>query len=211
MRGYFISIFIITLMLLTTGIGCGTKKPENKNENLPGAADARAQRNRNDFFSSSTLNRIQGDNEDLTVGKKVVIMGSTNSDGTITAQQIMIGEMPSFTGMFATGTRERVSSVPNGDNHPQFQPPAEGILPPEGVQFQRRAEENNGNWGSGDRSSEKRTHPTRMSGQAMIVGEILKKDKVSLIIKVTDGGSKIVFYSDKTEIFFLQPPVEKPK
>ena len=40
----------------------------------------------------------------------------------------------------------------------------------------------------------------RGTGQNFLAGEVINKDEKSLTIKMPDGSSKIVFYSDSTEI-----------
>ncbi|MFN3301719.1 MAG: hypothetical protein ACK413_01665, partial [Patescibacteria group bacterium] len=39
------------------------------------------------------------------------------------------------------------------------------------------------------------------SGVNFLIGEVIAKDEQSLTIKMPDGSSKIVFYSDSTQIF----------
>jgi hypothetical protein len=49
-----------------------------------------------------------------------------------------------------------------------------------------------------------------MGGSGLVSGEIISKDEMSLVIKNQDGGSKIIFYSDKTELFIFQTPTSAP-
>lgn len=41
---------------------------------------------------------------------------------------------------------------------------------------------------------------TGRSGQGFVAGEIIAKDETSVTVKLRDGGSRIIFYSDSTEI-----------
>ncbi len=203
MRGYFLFL-ILVLALVTMGAGCNVNKQtgENINQN---------QNNFNHRMSSSTPwdnVRVMGTSTDLIVGKKVVVMGTVNSDSTITAQEIMIGDISAMP--FGTSTRrqhdfssstpgagEQITPSPSSGGQ-QWQPPAEGQMP-DRAQFRQQ---------TGD--GENRIRPARIAGQSLIIGEILKKDDASLVIKLDDGGSKIVFYSATTKIFILTPlPAEK--
>jgi len=40
----------------------------------------------------------------------------------------------------------------------------------------------------------------RMSGQNFLTGEVIAKDEESLTLKIPEGGSKIIFLSDSTQI-----------
>ena len=51
----------------------------------------------------------------------------------------------------------------------------------------------------------------RIRGIGRVAGEILKVDNSSLIVKAQAGGSRIVFYSDKTQILIFKAPTTTPQ
>lgn len=206
----FLILSVAVLVLVIMGAGCNADKQTGENTN----------QNQNNFnshrMSSGTPDnmRVMGTSTDLIVSKKVVVMGTTNSDGTITAQQIMIGDVSAMP--FGTSTRKQLNfnSSTSGDDSgqitpppssdgQQWQPPADGQMP-EQAQFRQRT-------GDGENMEGNKIRPARVAGQTSTVGEILKKDDTSLVIKLNDGGSKIVFYSATTKIFILTPPSAEKK
>lgn len=202
MSKYFIFPILI-LTLITMGAGCNANKQTGEN----------IKQNENNFnrgMSSSTPwddMRVTGTSTDLIVGKKVVIMGTDNSDGTISAQQIMIGDISSMPvgtstrGQFvfnsSTSPDNGEQTAPPASGEQQWQPPADGQIP-DRAQFRQRTGDKENGEGNKIRSA-------RVTGQNSTIGEILKKDDTSLVIKLNDGGSKIVFYSASTKIFILTP------
>lgn len=208
MRIYF-SFLVIAGALIMAGCGSNGVSEQNKNESRQNGWGGR------NASSTGGMNfGIPAAVSDLAVGKKVVITGTANADGSISASRIMIGEMPfgpgfgSSTLRFMTGTQmtrdQNQAVAPPGDN-PEFRPTESGDFhgsPPSG-------------------SGQKRIG--RMSGEARINGEIIQLDASSIIIKAADGGSKMVFYSDRTPVFMFPtstpstmatstplPPLEPP-
>ncbi|MCX6782011.1 MAG: hypothetical protein NTW66_02765 [Candidatus Magasanikbacteria bacterium] len=203
MRKYII-IFIIFSAMALIATGCAVKNSANqKNGNAePNASQGEMNASGTERMNFGTPASIQ----DLAIGKKITVMGTTNSDGTISATRIMIGEMPGFgqgmrssTDHFATGTMPGQ----NNDGQQDLQPPqGEGQMPsggdaPQGEQFQRRSA--GGQWGGQNGTGGQRMG--RTPGQSRLSGEIMKLDETSIVLQITDNGSKIVFYSQKTEIF----------
>ena len=72
-----------------------------------------------------------------------------------------------------------------------------------GMKYGQSAKQSLPNYGQFTGMHENRTgqvHGGRMGGANFISGEILSKDDKSIILKLLDGGSKIVFLSDSTQI-----------
>ncbi|HOX61082.1 MAG TPA: hypothetical protein PLV72_03695 [Candidatus Magasanikbacteria bacterium] len=139
-----------------------------------------------DEMASSTrrmmLGLPKGTMSDLTIGKKITIMGKTNSDGTILADRILIGEwkMPSF------GTNSSTAPRPEGQTPPQAI----------GTRMNRPT-------GANDPASGRRIGARIGGGQSSTNGEILKIDDTNIVLKLTDGNSKIIFFSASTTINFI--------
>ncbi len=163
--------FIGTLLLfLLPLVGCGksSESPQdtvslNQNRGRQGEA----------LFASST-SRVVVKKEDLKIGEKIMAMGAENSDGSITASQIILGGLENRFG-FRTG-------IPTSTNSPE--------QPGRPLGRQNGGGANRGNMGA----------------LARLSGEILKLEENNLVLKIDDGGSKIIYFTDKTEIFKINPP-----
>lgn len=125
----------------------------------------------------------KGTKEDLKVGVKVTVMGTAGTDGIVSATRITVGDIGP--GNFGQG-KFPTSTMASSTKFSKGQRP------------QRANGQGGGQWAGRGQGG----------GQSMtrVSGEILKKDDVSLTIKDSAGGSKLVFFSDKTEIFIFQAP-----
>ncbi len=145
---------------------------------------------------------IAGTAKDLVAGKTVTVNGTTNSDGSIMADVIYIGKI------------ERNSQNMSSDFSPENMPPRNdmsseipsGMTPPEGIDFEEiknlSAEERQQRMQdfASNNSLEKGMIDKR-SGGDLIQGKIISKQSTNITIELSDdSGSKIVFYSNNTEI-----------
>jgi hypothetical protein len=51
--------------------------------------------------------------------------------------------------------------------------------------------------------NQNRQRMRRQSGESSISGEIMEINDVNIVLTIKDNGSKIIFYSDKTQVFFM--------
>ena len=182
---FFISLVLVSVMIFS---GCGIKKEktvENGRVNF-----GQNQNGMRGGFNTTTFKQMgdKGAVSDLQIGKKVTVTGASNTDGSVNASRIMIGEMPKF---------ERPSSTPE---RVQAQ---NGLGTPNGVSDGERPRF----VGSGDR-------PSGGIGQgsgimAMLNGEILKMDEAGFILKTEKEGSKIIYLTAGTEIYIISSTTPK--
>jgi len=181
MHKYFL-LPIVSLLII--GAGCNSGQPKNsveQNFNRPNNFNNASNTDRN-------IDQTKGGIADLIIGKKIMAMGTTNANGTINAGQITVG-FENFNNQ-RFGPPSSTTSSTNGGQNGQFQ--------------RRNFNGGNGQNRTGDSGSGQRM--ANRSGQARALGEILKKDDISLILKLDNGGSQIVYYSTTTQIFIFQPP-----
>jgi len=136
---------------------------------------------------------------DLIIGESVMVFGSKDSNGVISAERIVLGmtqedfkNQPSqFTGG-EPGQNPNATSSPNGvtANQDRFRGnPPSGLenLSPEELEKMRTA-----------RGQQNRQ---RLSGQMeTIFGKITQKDDTSITVVSDDGNSKYILYSQTTKI-----------
>lgn len=185
MKKYFLAFALLTALTLVVS-GCAVKNAQDAS-----AVNSADKNNRRGDFASGTMKMNFGEpatKADLAVGKKVTVFGKTNTDGTVIATRIVIGDMPMFGRGFATGTR------PISRDGEEPYPTTSGGKTIGGMPSDQTGGRENfqGRTGRMIRGG---------GGQSRISGEIMKIDESSMVIKVIDNGSKIIFYTDSTEIF----------
>lgn len=190
----------IAAMLLLPLImsGCAAKKGDQP------AAEIRE----NDFSEAAMMrNRFEeASREDLKPGTRASVTGQKNADGSIEAEMIMLGEMPEdFREMSRppqdSESRER-PDFPEGSERPDF--PEGGMNP---GRFRDLSQEERSRFiqermASGEfvPGNSPRTAGGASGTAARIAGEILEVDDSSLTLKLEEGGSGMVFFSEGTAL-----------
>lgn len=192
MKKYFLAFALLTALTLVVS-GCAVKDAQDAS-----AVNSTDKNNRRGDFASGTMKMNFGEpatKADLAAGKKVSVFGKTNTDGTVIATRIVIGDMPMFGRGFATGTPFSATGTrPISRDGEELYPTTSGGKPIGDMTSDQTGGRENfqGRTGRMIRGG---------GGQSRISGEIMKIDESSIVIKVIDNGSKIIFYTDSTEIF----------
>lgn len=183
-------LFILIIVLAVVGGGTYyyiTNKDPGKNK----PQDTVSERAQERSFRFEGLS--EGTSEDLVIGEEVTVRGTDNQDGSITATMIFIGileDRPESPPEFSLDTERDFSNrpMPEGFNPEEFQNLSQEERRQRMQEFRANADDNF------------RARGGRMAGGAFIRGEIIDKDEVSITVKLIDSGSKLIFYSDDTEI-----------
>lgn len=201
-KNYFTILFLAIISLTVAGCSISNKKTnenQQNNDQKPVQNAGDEQMNRwNENFSEGSLS-------DLKISQKVSVMGTKNANGSIAANQIIIGDSETDFNELGENMRSggRNATNTNLENNLGSQPPQR----PEGQspnfeQFQNMTGEERA-----------KLRPERMAGgmgrgapanidqkMARLNGEILDKDDTSLTLKLATGGSKLIFFTEDTKI-----------
>lgn len=119
--------------------------------------------------------------EDLIIGKTVAVNGTENQDGSITANLIFIG----------TPDQRFFERERNQETERNWE--REGEEPQMRARMQELRE-------SGQMPSMEGRMGSMRGGIAFVRGEIIDKDEISITVKIEQGGSKLIFYSQDIQI-----------
>jgi hypothetical protein len=226
MKKYTIPFLLITVFMLA---GCGNKevnitrnKSDNGNQNQTQMEVAtgtqerivgqEAQWSENFTEASSTI---------LAIGDKVFVVGAENTDGSISAERIMIGNsdtnweeltessiMPQGQtgGVAKTDQAQIAQGTGNNVQGGQMQPSqgGKGSAP---ADFQNLSDEEKQAIMK-ERGAQGGPRGIATSGTnkniLQLSGEIISKDDSSFTLKIIDGGSKIIFFSSNSQILKIK-------
>jgi len=202
MKKNLVIIFPLVASLIIAGcvVNTGqTNKNTNSAENTNQATTTdQANGNRmDDRFEAATA-------LDLETGKKVMVLGTSNSDGSISAERITIGNSDTNFEDLNPGLQPKPEDSTNSgetvDNNTMPQP-STGQRP----DFANMSEEERAKF------REQRPNggavgprPDSNSQMTRITGEIVKKEDNILTVKLDSGGSKLIFLSESTSIVKLK-------
>lgn len=193
----FLIIFILSILVLTV-TGCTIEKGvqnENQAQNQ--------QKEDNITHPARNQNLEEANLEDLKIGIYVSVAGTENSDGSVSAGRIIIGN---------SGTDfKRIAGLrqPLNDNNNQAESGGGQLVDrnkPNFEQMQNMSEKERMKFreemkvqreAGGGRSG----RANMGGGIARLSGEIIDKNDTTITLKIKEGGSKLIFYSSETKIF----------
>lgn len=180
---------LLTLIIALAVIGGGVYFITSKKPQEEGSKNIISERNQARVFQYENL--PIGTLEDLVIGEKVVVRGTENQDGSITATMLFVGTLEDRP-EFSSNTERDFSHRPASEGFD-----SEGFRNLSQEERMERMREMRDSGGIPSMEG----MAGRMGGAAAFVrGEIIDKDEMSITVKLVEGGSKLVFYSDSTQI-----------
>ncbi|MBU1045907.1 hypothetical protein KJ616_02165 [Patescibacteria group bacterium] len=143
--------------------------------------------------------------EDLKAGDYLMIEGTDNPDGSVSANMVYIGSVENFANVPNAGQinfRLNATGTPSNANMPNAgQAPANMPNMPAGFENMTPEEKRQAIQTLRDSGSlpDISNQPGRTAGNVFLQGEFISKTEQILTIKNVDGGSKLVLYSETTK------------
>lgn len=200
--------FFLILLVLAGGLllaGC-VKDQQQSSQNANTSGQMEQGQVRGVMFNAENFS--EASIADLIVGLKVMVMGPENADKSITAERVIIGNSDTdFNTMFQRPTTTAAGSIAAPTAAPAAGTPT--VRMPNGErpdmqQFQNMTEEQRAQFRERMQQQGGAVTPRRTGGASgqlqRLTGEILNLDSGSFVLKLQDGGSRLVFISDKTVV-----------
>ncbi len=180
-----ISIIIIVLLVgsgVFSLINYSKKSGQNNNEQKNQNQEQLTQENQ---LSKWEENSEEAGLDDLETGQQVLVMGTENSDGSISANQIVIGNDESD---FKNMAGPLIKNNENNDVQPEKN--KSEMSEEERAKFRE------------EKMAEKEASGENIKGgnTIKVTGEIIDKDNITITLKIQEGGSRLIFYSDETKV-----------
>lgn len=213
------------MIVLFAAAGCssGQKAPDSS---LKDNSRPQAQNINREQMIIQNENLAEAGLSDLEIGRKALVVGQENTDKSVTAFQIILGnseadfEKLGAGALFATGNG--TSTLSRWDNQaPQDQGERsafQNVSPEERMKLMEERGAGKGQFNA-NRSPEEiaKLREERTAGKgaknaqfgsgrksAHLRGEIIDKDGASITLKLEGGGSKLILYSEKTKVSIIK-------
>lgn len=185
-----LSIFLIALLLI---IGCSKKNEQNSNEQRNQNQEQQIEENQLPRWNE---NFEEAGSDDLIIDQQILVMGTENSDGSISANEIMIGNTEAdFENMGGfEGQRGNFEQMQNSSYSERFQNMSDEERAKFMVEMRVQREASGGSF----------PRANMRGGTSRLNGEIIDKDDTTITLKLEDGGSKLIFFSDSTRVSMIK-------
>lgn len=185
---------ILTLIMLS-GCSLFNKQESGSEKNNQQSQIQEAEKNR---INRMNENFIEQSIDDLEIGNNVLVMGVENDDGIITADRIIIGDGDSdFKEIFPMPMRTQGGQDSDGKDfqRPEGMPDFRNMSEEERAQFREWMME------SGQMPARQGNGQRNLDQQMVHVqGEVIDNDDESITVKIDEGGSKFIFFSNEITI-----------
>ena len=207
-KSLFIIPFLTIILIFFTGCATKNKVNEDIQENHSQTETKDSNAPANTFGNNLEESNL----DDLTIGQKIIVMATEDSGGNASANQILIGNTETDFEKFNQMTRSRVQTVENNTKSETATPPptntpdkqnfkqSQNMTEEDRAKLQEKMQANNVNKGT-------KTFSTKQA-ITRFIGEIVKKDEISLTMKLDAGGSKLIFFSADTKVNIIKIETE---
>lgn len=210
MKKFSISLVTLLIVILLSGCSLWQSKPVNKT-NLQTASSTTSQRQ-----NQMMLDYPEGSRVDILIGAKVMVLGPSNTDGSMFAERIFIGststdfstmqngfeKLPNIDN--ASGTPPNFNRLEAGERKIQDVDTASGRqVPPDFTNLSDEEKQLMQERMQNRTSGQNRPGQNTSAGIGNVNGEVLNIDDSSLTLKLNSGGTKLVLFSEFTKIYLL--------
>jgi len=189
-----INTFTAILFLPIILSGCSSSQvPVNANSQNQ-TLDTNQNTDRN-FVPDDRFDQVSLTN--LTVGNKVIVTGILNSDQSLSASRLIIDNGQLNFGQILGGENITASGQNMADGNEQNRLDFQNLTEEQRSQMIQKFQAQSGRAGNGGTVQGR----GNFQSAGRLNGEILSIDSGSLILKIPDGGSKLIFVSSSTQVF----------
>ncbi|PIR93474.1 hypothetical protein COT99_00625 [Candidatus Falkowbacteria bacterium CG10_big_fil_rev_8_21_14_0_10_43_10] len=206
-KKYFLAAFLLLLLFLVAGCannsqGVSSRQKDSGEDETQSQGDGDRQDRFNENFIEASL-------ADLAIGQRVMVMGTANSDNSISANRVIIGDSSIDWQNFSQPMAPPIQED-DGSGRPATSQPTSNFSGqrPDMENFQNMSEEERAKLReemATRRGTAGAARPNRGgAGMARINGEIISRDEATITLKLAEGGSKLIFLSESTAVMKIK-------